>query len=302
MKKNGNWLIALDLTKADISILEYTQYLAERLHPVHITFVHVTAEARRARFASYDTLDYQGVVNEETRLTVKASLRPYFQLDDDKISVLVRTGDPLEEILQLAAQIDADTIFLAKKKESKGRGVISERLISHFESDVLLVPEGFEPRLESILLSTDYSEYATEALDRAMALKENLEDIDITAFNSFDVPNGYSKTGKQYEEVEEIMRRHSASDMSGWLDKYGGEAQTVIAHDRRMTPMQQLLKYISEHPVDLLVLGSRGHTELSRLILGSNVWRLILGNREAPLLIVKKDSQAIGLDQLVECL
>ncbi|MEM9328151.1 MAG: universal stress protein [Bacteroidota bacterium] len=302
MKKNGNWLIALDLTKADHSIIRYVKFLHDQLGGANLTFVHVSPEPRRARLVSSDQLDYDHVVNEELRLLVRASLRAHFDLTEGHIQTKVRTGEPLREILQLATLLDSDTIFLGKKKDSKGSGVISERLISAFESDVLLVPEGFEPRLGHVLLSTDFSEYATEALDRTMELKEGVDELKVTAFNTFHVPPGHSKTGKQYEEVEAIMRRHTAADMSAWLDEYNVNADTVLSHDRRLSPMQQLLHYISEHPVDLLILGSKGHTELSRLILGSNAWRLILGQQETPLLIVKKDDDPVGLSELVQYL
>ncbi len=302
MKKNGNWLIALDLTQADQSIIEYVRFLEEKMEPATLTFVHVSREPRRQRLVTDDSLDYNHVVNEELRLLVKASLRPKFDLSDERISVLARTGNPLDEILQLTTYLDIDTVFLGKKKQSRGSGVVSDRLLGTFQSDVLLVPEGFEPRLQHILLSTDFSEHATKALERAMEIKRGIKDLEVTAFNSFNVPTGYSKTGKQYEEVEAIMRKHSAMDMSSWLDQHDGEANSVLSHHERITPMQQLLQYISEHPVDLLVLGSRGHTELSRLILGSNAWRLILGNQETPLLIVKKDAEPVGLRRIAEYL
>ncbi len=302
MKKNGNWLIALDLTKPDQSIIEYVRFLQDKIMPATLTFVHVSREPRRRRLMVDDSLDYDHVVNEELRLLVKASLRPYFDLNNERISVLVRTGEPLDEILELTSYLDIDTLFLGKKKQSKGSGVISDRLLGIFQSDVLLVPEGFAPRLRHVLLSTDFSDHATEALERTMEIKKGIKNLEVTAFNSFNVPSGYSKTGKQYEEVEAIMRRHSATDMSSWLGEHYSEADSVLSHDQRMTPMQQLLRYISDHPVDLLVLGSRGHTEISRLILGSNAWRLILGDQETPLLIVKKDSEPVGLRRIVEYL
>ena len=73
---------------------------------------------------------------------------------------------------------------------------------------------------------------------------------------------------------------------------------TTAVHPDRVTrvvlqgiPVEQLLKYVSSHAADLLILGTHGHSGLRHALLGSTAERLV---REArcPVLTIRHESDS----------
>jgi nucleotide-binding universal stress UspA family protein len=137
---------------------------------------------------------------------------------------------------------------------------------------------------ERILLATDGSAHAQEALAYAqeLALRDQARVIVVHAFDP--VP---SYLGDPW--VNRVMARHVsvgeqvADDAAQALR---GAGVDVIVEVLEGPPAEAILKVAQVRDCDLIVMGSRGHGALTRLILGS-VSHRVLVHAHVPVMIVR---------------
>lgn len=104
----------------------------------------------------------------------------------------------------------------------------------------------------TVLLPTDFSDTAAEPAHHARLLAEHF-DADLHILHVAVSPDA---------------RRDADSDMSAFLEANGlGTATAAVVEDE--APGQGIARYIDEHGIDLVVMGSHGRRGLQRLFLGS---------------------------------
>ena len=137
---------------------------------------------------------------------------------------------------------------------------------------------------EKILLATDGSPDAEQALvyTRDLALRDNAQVIVVHAFESVPTYLGDPVEGR-------VMARHVsageevANAAAAKLRKAGVDLSIELLEG---PAADAILSVADVRECDLIVMGSRGHGALARLILGSVSQRVLTGAR-APVLIVK---------------
>ena len=128
--------------------------------------------------------------------------------------------------------------------------------------------------LRRILFPTDFSEPARQAQKYAAALAEKfgaelhamnvVPEIILPATDSYTVwtlPEGGMKG--QVEAAEKQLQ----------VDL--GPASTAVRHVTVGFPIEEIMKYAGAHDIDLIVVGTHGHTGLSHLLLGSVAEKLV---------------------------
>jgi hypothetical protein len=75
--------------------------------------------------------------------------------------------------------------------------------------------------VSNILVPVDFSKHSELALKLADQIKESAPDSNITGCHLFQIPLGYSKTGKTDKEMEVLMRKHAQKDFTRFMKKCG---------------------------------------------------------------------------------
>lgn len=127
--------------------------------------------------------------------------------------------------------------------------------------------------IRRILFPTDFSDPAREAQLYATALSEKfgaelhalnvVPEIILPATDSYTVwtlPEGGMKA--QVEAAEKQLQSVMA----------GSAAACVVTVG---FPVEEIMKYANDHQIDLIVVGTHGHTGLSHLLLGSVAEKLV---------------------------
>ena len=121
-----------------------------------------------------------------------------------------------------------------------------------------------------ILVPIDFSPYAEQALDYAMALAQKLQ-ARVTLLHVIQpplvaVPNGvYGRRRPFSQDLEATIR----GDLEGYLARVtaaGLTGEMVVIHG---VPFQQILDTAKARQVDLIILGTHGRTGLAHVLLGS---------------------------------
>jgi len=165
-----------------------------------------------------------------------------------------KPGDPLEVITEVAEQPGADLVVTGNKGMGRPRrvflGSVPERLAHAAPSDLLIVRTGSERgtdgRYRSILVGTDGSPTATEAVRTTFALARTLE-CPVTVVHVGD----------------EAFGRIVLKDVAEKL----GQHVEVRARAVEGDPAERICDVAEEEDVDLIVVGNRGMEGAQRYLL-----------------------------------
>lgn len=133
--------------------------------------------------------------------------------------------------------------------------------------------------IRSILVATDGSAAADEALERALALAEQIG----AAVHVLAVVN--TTTNPMHFGVDDIgelqrTKERLVDDLVATVGDRNVEIQGAI---RRGRPATAILSYAEEHAIDMLVVGRTGRSRVADMLLGSTTDRLV---REASVPVV----------------
>lgn len=202
--------------------------------------------------------------------------------ESDRLQTEVVTGQPAEAILEYTATHDVDMVAMG----THGRtgldryvtGSVTEHVIRHVDVPVLSVRAGTQhpaDEYDDILIPTDGSEYASQAIDHGLEIAQrtgarvhavNIVDLgDLAASPSLTTPTDmasqFESQGKNATDA--IAERARAAGL------------TVATEVREGIPAKDLLQYANGNDVDLIAMGTHGRTGLSRYLLGSTTERVI---------------------------
>ncbi len=192
---------------------------------------------------------------------------------------LLLEGRPASAIVDLAREWKADLIVLG----SRGHGTIESMLLGSVSREVVdhapcpvLIARG--TRLRSVILATDGSADAVRA-ETILTTWPMFERIPVTviAVNAqTDLPMAigsanafYPQALAQYEAAVEVVRAQMTDAATGAAGRLSAAGHPTTRELRDGDPAAEIVDAARKLGSDLIVLGSRGLTGLTRLLVGS---------------------------------
>ncbi len=272
MKKINKVLVGLELDSFDEKLLEGSKEIVNTLIPKEISFVNVyePIEVSAPVLKKFpNILSLKEIVQHQcvSQLIKEAD---YLNLEDTKRRFYAVEGTPLTKILNLINQNKIDLLIMGKKFDVEEHQISQQKMIRKANCDVLLVLEEKKQSLSNIFVPIDFSENSKKALLRAIKIAKRAKSK-ITAHHTFEVPIGYSKTGKSFEEFSTIMEINAQKEMEAFLSDV--ENNEVISRSFSLTPNGDIVGDIIANAnalkADLIMIGAKGRTDLSSIFLGS---------------------------------
>lgn len=139
--------------------------------------------------------------------------------------------------------------------------------------------------MKNILLAADGSVHAVNATEELVKLSEGFPDVHVTVISVIDSSESKSAALdlKSNKDLLHMRRLKKIEETLNKLERAKIEYQVELLHG---DPGPSIIKYASEHPTDLLVLGSRGLNSLQEMVMGS-VSHKIVKQVACPVLVVK---------------
>jgi len=168
-------------------------------------------------------------------------------------------GKISETIIEEAG--NADLILMAKKgehfhlKEGGLIGSVAEVVIRHSGKPVMIVPESYR-EIESMGLAYDGSAPARKALALALNISEQAKWPMTVLIISADA----AKAADLSAQVEDMAQKGLA------------DCEVIISSGKEA---DEILKFIREGSIELMVMGAYGHNRLRELLLGSTTSHII---------------------------
>ncbi|MBX3303888.1 MAG: universal stress protein [Nitrospira sp.] len=282
-------LLAVDGSDNSYEAVRSLKYLAraEALHLLHVLDVPRPAYPfmmPEVAQEMYQTVE-RNMRDDGARLLDRiVSLLP---LDTGPVTKHLVVGPPADQIVALAEQLNAGLIILG----SRGLGPIKERLVGSVSHRVLtfgpgakLILPGPLKRLHHILLPLQGSYDAEHALS-FLQQKPFREPPTVTLFTVLP----HTRPPWPVDAVSaEHMESHSLNtgknflgEVAAKLRQYGYQTRVSATLG---TPVDGILEEAKALTADLILVGSRGHRGITRMVLGS-VSHALLHQGTYPLMI-----------------
>jgi len=152
------------------------------------------------------------------------------------------------------------------------------------------IPPG-DPEFDSVLCAVDFSECSLEALAAAMLLAEDADAL-LTLLNVVDVPPELHARASLGEIDINAVRAADTASRLRHLRQLVPDSARVYCHVETMVgegkASREILRIAAERRSDLIVMGVKGRSALSRLVLGSTTHDVLRGST-CPVLILHKE-------------
>lgn len=196
-------------------------------------------------------------------------------------------GEPFEKIVDIAEEEKCDLIVMGRRGmtgiERTLMGSVTSRVIGHFKGRTLVVPEDTELGWGDILLAYDGSKYSeaalTEAINYAKSYKGSLKIVNAVYTNDEFIANAPDVVDKMVEKAKENLGSAKEAAL-----KEGVEAEIFV---REGEPYDVITGLAEELKTSTIIMGSRGKTQLGRILMGSVTSRVI-GYAPCPVMVINK--------------
>ena len=306
MYKIKKLIVCLDLSELDKTLVKFASFIAKTNQTEKVYFTNVI---RNLNIPKDVLKEFPNLINsmiEERKSEMEKIVVENFDLNSGTTySLTVKEGQLSKKILKLAHEKSADMIIVGRKVSLVGSGVVTQRLARRASCSLLIVPESSVPKINRLLVPSDFSDYSKDALEEAILIAEkNGGNVEIICQNVFTVPSGYHFTGKSYEEFTAIMQTHAQINYKKFIrkiDTKGFDITPIYTKDEDEDPVEDIIQKAIEINADGIIIGAKGRTAATALFIGSMAERLIQLNDKFPLLVTRPKGKNAGLlDYILE--
>jgi nucleotide-binding universal stress UspA family protein len=289
--------IGLELDESDQRLMEYFNYIDKFVKAEKITCVHVVPEVT-------SVFPFQGLFAEGAKTTerkmnealvekMKSGVAESSAKDlQGKVRYLVQSGSPLEALTQVANGARADLVVIGKQAGKDYHMIKAANIVRLTEANVMVVPEKSRKQLRTVIVPVDFSEHSARALKNALGFKHAAVDpIRIVAVHAYQKLTPYIRgLGMISEAAEQNLIEQQFKNMHEFIAdtipdfKEDIELQTIVNEQPAVAPA--ILKKARQLGADLIIMGAKGHSKLTSLLLGSTSEQLLRENEDTPVLIV----------------
>jgi nucleotide-binding universal stress UspA family protein len=293
MRKIQSVLVSVDFSEASRAALDYAAALSERLG-ASVTALYVSPQ-----HASYDQLPAfppRAPIDPAQRQSLEDDLRRFVEparREQGVPRVVVREGDPAEEILAQAGDSDADLIVLGthgrRGFERWGLGSVTDRVTRRADRPVLAVPPhlGRHPTVR-VLCALDLSDSSADTLEYAATFAQvmtgRLMVVHVAEGTHWYEP--WPASGVDWEAIRRSVAdaaRESLSELVAGHVPEGVPVEVSVTFGRP----QREIERIAGEAADLVVLGVPSTHGVDRLFFGSTAQHVLRAG-VCPVLLMRR--------------
>lgn len=299
-------IVCLDQSELDITLVKFASFISKVNQTKKIYFTNVIRNLNIPKDVLEEFPHLIDNMVEERKMQMKEIVDKTFgDQENVEFSYIVKEGQLSKKILKLAHEKSADMILVGRKVNLPGTGVISQRLARRASCSLLIIPENSVPKMDKLLVPSDFSDYSKDAMEEAIMIVEKYGgNAEIVCQNVFTVPSGYHFTGKSYKEFTAIMLMHAEINFKKFIRKIDTKnikITPVYTQDEDDDPVEDIISKAKEINADSIIIGAKGRTAATALFIGSMAERLIQLNDQFPLLVTRPKGKNAGiLDYILE--
>jgi nucleotide-binding universal stress UspA family protein len=300
MKSFAIAMVGLDLTAMDEIIISKVSTLVTVLGLDKVYFIHVARDLSLPEEVRKKHPDLLAPADEVIEADLNKLIQSSHFPTNVAYEVFAEEGEPMETVLRWARLKDVDLLIMGRKTELEGSGSLAKQMAQKAPCSVLFLTEKREFKVpKKIMLALDFSDHSNLTLNFAERLSSELG-AEVVGLHVYEVPSGYYKTGKSYEETAVIMEGHARKDYEQFVQKHNhSRFECLFVTKGESNEGKLIILKAQEINADMILMGSRGRTASAAVLLGSIAEKLVQINNQVPMLIFKKKGETmIFLDAL----
>lgn len=294
MNAFNNILVGMDLSSMDSQLLEHLPLYAVGPEAPSLNFIHVSYDAQFPVLVGkrFTRIQPDKSILITAKSAMEAEVSPRLNLEHFHTKFEVLEGTITGQLLAYANDHRIDLTIMGRKKHPAGTGVASHRYLRGSEGSVLFIPENKAPKLDKVLIATDFSEYSEKVVNQVLSLIRQQESTpELHLVNIYDVPTDLAyRISRTEGQFSDIIRENVESVVPDFMKKFdlsGISHEFHLVENTHYNAAQHLLEFAKGLDTDLLAIGARGHSVVSALLLGSVAERVLRYNEEIPLLVMR---------------
>lgn len=261
-------MFATDFSERSDRALRRAVFLA-RQHQASLEVVHVVDDDRPRRIVDHEVGDARQLLGELAR-TLK-------EIDGIACTTEVLLDDPFAGIVKAAERASPDLLVIGPHRRQILRdafvGTTAERTIRAVRCPVLMANGPPVGPWRNVLMTTDLSEQAGQALTRFLAAGI-AGDARRSILYVFEAPalrlamsDSMGREGQR--DYLEDLSREARQALAQFIGRAGiGQAERIVRQDEA-TVAGEILKAARDVKADLIVVSTQGKRAISRMVLGS---------------------------------
>jgi len=290
-------MVGIDFSIYDKIVIRYASFLCGILQPEKIYFINFQhtldiPEGLREKFPEMN-LPLDEKFKERMMKEVQANFPGHNNFD---IEYDVMEGSPFAEMLRWAHIKNVDLLVAGRKPEKEGSGILAQKMARKGTCSVLFVPPEAKASLKNIFVAVDFSENSKMALEEAWMLAEKDKEAKIFCYHSYYLPIGYYKTGKTEEEFAAIMLEHAVKRCNELITELKIPPSRITPlfelEKTRLSEARMIEQAARKNKADVILVGAKGRTAATAVLLGSVTEKLMKVNENIPLLVVKQKDKS----------
>ena len=290
MKLIERILLAHDFSESSenvvITAIEFSKIFQTEVVPIHVLPDDINNEKVKALLHQTASQKLEETVERLQNEGVKTA------------TPILAYGSPHRVIVEAAVDTGASFILTGSGETQKCEKFLlrttAERIIQGSEKPVFVVKEGQPLNVQHILCPVDFSPTSKRALRNAITMahrfKAELTVLSICERQGFT----WLKAEESDSEYEERFKAYK-EQFDTFLADFNLAGLKWYQESRKGKPAEEILNTITGSMVDLLVMGTAGKTNLSRLVIGSVTEKV---TREVPCSFLTLKSEDIITLQL----
>jgi nucleotide-binding universal stress UspA family protein len=284
-------LVATDFSEASDNAVRFAAILAAAREE-RLTMLHCVEEGAEGFFLA-DVPSEADAFFERRREKAESAMRTVVErvtdVGADEVDYLVDFQQASEGILEMSRSGDYDLIVLGPTGRGGFAGLLfgstAEKVVRNTSIPAVVVPPAWEARsIDTILVPVDFSDFSLASVDFAARLRRE-HGSEIVMFHHYFVQTPFFSEPEEISDV--IARRRAESDDS--LREIAAESGlddvevlcegTVVEETVARSTDQAIVDAASKVGADAIVMGTRGHSALERLMIGATTFKVV---RRAP--------------------
>lgn len=290
-------LFGLDLTDMDQVMLRYARFLCEALPGVEQVYFQHNIRFDYPEEAEALLEELERPLSELIGEEIEENIDHHF-LDSDggpsggiDWEVIVTEGSSTaQEIVKTANAQGAGLIVVGKKLSYEGSGQVAEKVLRQvtLNSDLLAVPETAPHRMERLVVPIDFSKASKRALLAGDRIKEAVGGV-LTSQHVYTIPMHYFPfipvQGFRKSMEEEAKDQHKRFQRN--LPEPLQVVPCIFTYSEDRTTAQAVYDFAIQKSKDLVIIGSKGRSNIPAILLGSTAIQLLNFDFHIPVLIVR---------------
>jgi len=276
----------VDLSEMDAMMLDYVKRLDDLFDFQELYLVHFI----QMEGVSKEILDLLPALGKPLTALIEEEVREsateFFGRKNENIKVYIQPENDLEALIEWLEKEMFDLAILGLKAKHNGSGIFSRKIVRLNNCTTLFLPESAEPKFEKIVVPLDFSPYS-EKLIRLSQRITNKVQCKVYPVHALKVGIQYFPFIQNTNEIRKNLEKEAKASFKKLQGKYPFLNELVILGNQEEKISVQIYRFIEEIKADLIIIGQRGRTGDSELLIGSVAEKLISNDKDYPILVVK---------------